>query len=285
MHTILKFFIALLLTTALTTLSHASFNGIYFGLTGGESFLYGQEKLNGVASGGLLGDTDLTLSLSIPLMVSHAMKNQAGLATVFAGYGYQRNSFYLGGEVFASLSSYHMQDSININVSQTLGLFGIPFTLGTPANINSAAKVNAFQYGLNIRPGILLTEDTLLFANLGTALIHMSYQTITRSASSLVVAPVLDINVPATLNVRKTTTRPVFRLGLGIEQRIMQKWGIRMDYIYSYYGVLRTQGAQRVSSNIPETNVAIGVNLSGQNKIKLTDNAVSIGLSYYPQGF
>lgn len=117
--------------------------------------------------------------------------------TVFGGYGWQHQRFYLAGEANANLSSAEFKSSneelIHSSFSKTV------------------YKMRR-NYGLSLLPGFVFSETLLAYGRLGY--VNGNFKTITSDTSLANVNRYLD----------------GFRWGLGLNQAISQHLAVRMEY-------------------------------------------------------
>jgi opacity protein-like surface antigen len=258
--------------TAMASSSACHFNGFYTGISAGGSFTTGEEQTS-------VDGTFTAIAVEIPFSATNDLITNSVKGALFTGYGHVWQFFYLGAEIFADLSRYQMQSSGNAGF----------FEVDTPSELvvtnfnssaNTTAQLNNIEYGIDLRPGILLTPDTLFYGRIGTAFNELSFDS-DASTTIMFFAPFFD---PETLNLAlplsASKNRAALRLGAGIEQFISQHFSIRADYIYTYYGKINLNGS--TSTNMTSTNDGPGVfTLTNDSSVKVANNSVMLGLSYY----
>ncbi len=147
--------------------------------------------------------------------------------TLFGGYGWTHNQFYLAGELNANLSSVGFQSS-NEEVIR-----------GTYSALHYRIQNS---YGLSLLPGYLWKNDTLLYARVGYANGSLK---ISSSDSSI-----------DNINQRIDG----FRYGLGFRQGITKHVSARMEYSHIDYRsesftVLTSNATTKSTTLTPKTNL------------------------------
>ena len=187
--------------------SGSAFNGAYAGvLAGYENFnlknsTTGLGVLNGFSTSGNYGASGKT-------------------GGIFAGYGKEFGKFYLGAEAEATLGNAEGKT----NISTPIGY------------IYSDAK-HKNDYGVSIRPGFLVSDNTLIYTRIGFI----------RSAFD-------DKAVNDKFNLNG------LRLGLGTEFAVSSNINARFDWVYTNYQSYSYSDAYQISkSDINSNAFRIGV--------------------------
>lgn len=186
----------------------------------------------------------------------------------YGGYSLQFDfpiaSLFAGLEFLGQYSPY-----VNRATSRNLFINGFGAQLfASNTTVRSSTKIQPWQYGIQFRPGIVLSPSTLLFGTVGV------------SAAKLECNYNIRYDNPTTgftfsRSVSKHDTRPVLRLGGGLEYNVYNKWHIRADYIHTNYHSVRLRDAGSVGT-------AAGlVSLISDSRVQFKDNAVTIGLTRY----
>lgn len=310
----------LALAISTSTAFAISFNGFYVGAAGGGSFARGTQDSEGsttkdLSIASLDGSTVLPLASTRGSLDFDAdVTKNSGIGELFAGYGRSWNMFYLSGEVFVSGSNYQMDNSIDTSFNQSI-------FLGLLSNKNSgefdtSARMSSFQYGVTFRPGILLTPNSLLFFRIGTTIAKEKYSVNSSQNSIFAINPSgLDQaigggpmgDVPTTgdsgglisgdqsaaagstlaivnnVDVSKNRTRASLQLGAGLEQYFATNWSVRMDYVYTYYGKVNVSGANAATQTLPVFGLLAVAreSIAEESSVKLSDNAVTLGIVYH----
>lgn len=265
-----------MLTMATPTFSDAygCFDGWYSGLSLGGTFRSGHGSSDTVAITSLDGGPPAADVFRSSRQFD-AQKNSA-LGAISGGYGYTWCDKYYGAlEGFLSLSQYNQTNLIETNTN-ALFTGGGGDLASISFNNTIETKLRSLEFGLDLRPGYLLFPDTLLFARIGVAYNKLFFN-----------ANILESHVNISDNsggfsvalTNKTKKCAALRLGLGLERQLYNGWSIRADYIYTYYGRMRT------TSNTRTTGVVLGnaftANASDTKKFTLSSNSAMLGLFYY----
>ena len=176
--------------------------------------------------------------------------NRYGMLGNFA-LGYNRNyrdRYYLGGEFGVNLLGARKTtlDSIIQNrttVSHDLDIAIVNSALSTATNVSEKIAVPV----LDIKPGLFLNPNTLVFARVG-----MSFNTMDLNASSSYQS---DGNVQSSGSRTSASTLSTFynattkqtiglRTGLGFEYLITDKLGLSANYIFTGYNGVQLNGSQ-----------------------------------------
>lgn len=275
---IFRFFLSIIFFTTSSANANSIFDGFYLGASVGGSLARAKENINASLNFTLLNpDGSPALTSTQPAAISTEMTQSSWLGQLLGGYGYAWGGFYLGGEVFVNAANYQMKNSVQANLSQNL--FNI-ILLNANVNAVSKTEVSPIQYGLHLRPGYLITPTTLLFALIGTSFAQVTSKVSASATASVTnnliqnLAPPI-FTFPTAINVSKRERRAALQLGGGMEQRIYDRWSIRADYIYTYYGTVTMSANQTLAFG------SGSINLSANHQVKVSDNAVTLGLMYY----
>lgn len=145
-----------------------------------------------------------------------------------------------------------------------------PTLFSANTTVMSATKIRPWQYGAQIRPGILLSPSTLLFGTIGASVAKLSCH-YDATFSNSVTGDSLNLD----LDSRKT--RCVLRAGGGLEYVLRFKWHIRADYIYTNYRAIPLNGSRSFNFGPPIGTASI----VSDSKIHFKDHAITIGLNRY----
>lgn len=149
--------------------------------------------------------------------------------TIFGGYGFVFNSFYVGPEVYFSAGRRPKADltiqAFNTFPSELLSTY-------------TMAKLNSWEEGIDGRLGWVATPGSLLFIRLGAAFNNISLNSNTTTYTDGTI-------VPETKLLYYTASKSLvgFRAGVGLEQKLTPRISVRADYVYTYYGNLSINGA------------------------------------------
>jgi outer membrane immunogenic protein len=246
---------SVVLTAAATAaLAETCFEGFYTGISLGGSFTNGHLTKGKDLSLTALGQTGTATFSS-----KHDLRKNAGVGALYLGYGSFSDYFYLGGELFADWTHRKAKGTQDYSVS----LAANPLTLTDMTNV----KLNGFEYGVDLRPGYKLTNDSLVYARVGVAFNKL------KATETLTVGSGTTASQFVPLSKKKNVA--ALRVGAGIEQGICENLVLRADYIYTYYGKVNAKN----SSNLATSN--FNSSAAARSTAKLSNNTVMLGLSYY----
>lgn len=181
-------------------LQSSAFNGFYLGAGVGRD----TSRFNLINTQAIAGTTTAT---------NVNGSGSGALGTVFAGYGQTFNRFYLGGEINANGST------LTQNTQATVVGGGL-------VNIAQAQfKINR-NFGASVLPGLLITDNTLLYARLGYTNGHLVLNGNASSSAGFSAA------------VSNSSNLNGFRAGLGIAAAISRNVDLRLDYSHINYSSL-----------------------------------------------
>ena len=156
-------FIGLLAVTS----SYASnWDHIYMGTNFGATISNYDVKFSGRGSVGATSYPTASKALSNEKVTS-------GNAQVTWGLGHTFGRFYLGGNLLLQLG---MNQDKTFTATQTSG--------ANSTTVRQQIDPNAFSFGVNFQPGIVLSPKTLLYSEVGILLQSVSIRTETRLATS-----------------------------------------------------------------------------------------------------
>jgi len=144
------------------------------------------------------------------------------------------------------------------------------------------------EYGFDIRPGFMMDTNTMLYGRIGVAMNHLN----NRMDTNLIVQntdpgflPSLFFSNLSTANNKSVF--PAFRLGVGIERAITDHLSITADYIYTYYGRVRTHGVTSTTGLFEDFGtldvlpVVTENGLQAESSGHMTTQAGMLGIKYY----
>ena len=186
------------------------------------------------------------------------------LSSLSFGYSYQWHRCYLGLEAFGLYSPHcrSLQDS---------HIFDLPAFLPRRFDVSfeTQAEIDPWQFGINFRPGFMITPSTLLFGSIGTSSASIE-------AHSKGTGTFLNPDGSVTLLSSAKARRATLRVGGGIEYALSSCWHLRADYIYTDYGSLRLQGTAQSAGTPPDI-----FRLVEDTRVHLRTHDVTIGLARY----
>ncbi len=250
---------------------NTQFNGVYMGLSAG--------GLNTAMDLESLSTYNFNQSSYSPESVTSDSYQEANdTSTVWAGrLGYGTNIYdsiaWLGLEIFGNLANREVEnDSFKIHPSL------VEVMSDTQASLNNG------EYGIDLKPGVLLGSSSLLYARIGAAF------NILRVNSEVFG----DNNpyhyhtyLPLNLNLQESKHVTGLRLGLGFEQKVSCQLSFALDYIYTTYGSISNSGSgynvYEEFNNNGRTSPHAYASLNTSNEAEnVKTNAVMLGVNYYP---
>ncbi len=223
------------------------FDGFYVGASVGESITNVTQDQRSLAD--FNNPNNFGISGPIALKTDNAFKG-----AFFVGYGQCWDSLYLGAEAFVDLSQYK-----NRNSAESLIYQGFP----RKNQINTHSTLSSLQYGIDLRPGVILTPQSMLYGRVGVAFSDLTLNTEAQFRNS----NIQGVNLP--LSEEKDVA--ALRLGAGLEQHLCPRLNLRLDYIYSYYGRISAGAAIRGPGTLT---------LESDTNIKVYNNTFMLGMSY-----
>jgi opacity protein-like surface antigen len=131
-------------------------------------------------------------------------------------------------------------------------------------------KLNPVEFGVDLRPGWLVSPDTLLYGRVGVAINRVRLQSASLGVLSIPGYPIIAGTLLAPSSSKNIAG---LRLGMGVEKHISPHLSLRADYIFTYYGKIHADQ----SFSIPSLPLAFTNNAD----VKLMNHSVMLGLSYY----
>lgn len=257
--------LALILLSATTHL-HAScyFDDLYTGLSLGEALTMG--SLSGVGNANLSFPA-VPQTNTVNVSSQNNIKRISVVGAGFVGYGFSFDPMYLGIEGFVKGANANTKLTDSANFTQN----------AAAANIVSSTRteLRTLEYGADLRPGVLILPELLLYARIGAAVNKLTMtSTLNIAGQNPGVTPAANI----ALSQSKSKKLLALRLGLGVESKINSDWGLRADYVYTYYRKMTINSS--LGANIPGPPAG-SANLSGSSTAKVFNHAIMLGLSYY----
>jgi opacity protein-like surface antigen len=155
----------------------------------------------GVYLGGDIGGNVASWTTKDRAGTNVSFNNQGIIGTVFAGYGYNVDHFYVGIEGFFNQAS-NKSGTKNINTRMTRYIS------------------QKYGYGLSLLPGIAITDGAILYARLGV--VRTNFQI--HDSSPVEITPSSNTNITGS------------QAGAGVQVAIAPSLDVRGEYVYSLYG-------------------------------------------------
>lgn len=166
---------------------------------------------------------------------SHDQNADGVNGEIFAGYGWLFNDhYYLGGEVFGSISSTQGEFDVNDVVG------------GVLLNLSNTYRMRG-SIGVAVLPGMKLSDSTLGYLRVGYVNSQFRLNTSTIPALG-------ETTFDEAVNFRKN--KGAVQLGLGVESMVTNNVSVRAEYDYNRYGTISRGAASAVACG-DETCTAI----------------------------
>lgn len=171
------------------------------------------------------------------------------------GVGYKEDDFYLGGEIVGQFFDGGF-DPIQEGLNQS----------GVMGETRTDLSLRDFEIAFDLKPGIYLFDETLLYARIGFGINRLKLENFTSSEGSA--------GVYASIFTESETSRDVypFRLGFGLEREYMEDVTLFIDYVYSRYATISTE------SEIEQSNQTL---VSVAEATGIHRQSVQLGVNYY----
>ncbi|MBS0623030.1 MAG: hypothetical protein JSS62_00225 [Verrucomicrobia bacterium] len=245
------------------------YNGLYYGGTAGGFFT--ETKQSGQFQNNL-GNTGTGFTPSqITVTPPPFLMKQFYQGSLYTGFGKQWKRFFLGSEIFAQASQnqkIQQQTPVKLDVI-------IDQSILDQSVVTTTVEIAPLQYGIDVRPGWLLSPQALLYARAGTSL-----ATITATSNTNFFG--FDQHDPPNYtyslqqNLSKRLSGCSLRLGVGLEQVISRHLRLRGDYTFTNYGFINLSG-----NKAGTTNLGAPTSINGSMLSRFNDHALSLGLCYY----
>lgn len=269
------------------------FTGFYVGLNGGANQLYGTSNSSVTANEIHVIGFDPNEVQSLNNSQHGSLNSNSLLGGINFGYGYQfcMYNLYLGAEVFLTVAQRN--DSM---YSQTSFTDVNPVDVGPAFDVinlssNTKTSLNNFEWGVDVRPGVLVNANTLVYARFGVAFNRM---TVNNSNQLSVTYPFGGLTTPLTSTLGSSQNKNVagYRLGVGVEEYICGNWAVSADYVYTNYGSVNTHRVGNVNSATvpldedfapPADTIFLSTPgaFSSSAKSTLYNQQIFLGLKYY----
>lgn len=259
------------------------FDGVYVGAGGGLLQSFSNVKNTASSTFVTAFDEGTTETLSIPQSNTN-LSEYFGSGTVYIGFGQQVNQtpLYLGAEIFGAVGSKNnsiTNNASNVNVSTTSGS---PDSKPSIANLstNITSQLRNFEYGIDLKPGLIFNNTTLVYGRFGAAFNKLSI----KSNTNLNVLDLQSGNSATPfLNLDNTKSVTGLRLGIGVEHALSCNFAITADYIYTTYGNdinVNDPTAVIIAPPTPPPTPFIN-SLTNSASTSMTTQSIMFGLKYY----
>jgi opacity protein-like surface antigen len=260
------------LSSSLFAHYNSPFDGFYVGAAAGGSWTnVNQDQVIDGIFNSLPADIDFEVNLPLQIDGPNSLKTDPSFkGALYAGYGQSWDIWYLGAEIFVDLANYKNRNGVELDLNNTVDENVVFEFQG-----DTHSKLRSFQYGVDLRPGVIVTPDTMLYGRVGVAASRLNLNTNAVFAGNDASDDILwDLMLP--LATAKNVA--ALRLGAGLEQNIGPNINFRFDYIYTYYGRASVGGATQ--QLIPAIGGNVILNLASNTSVKAYNNTVMLGLTY-----
>lgn len=198
-----------------------SFSGLYLGIHGGVRKATLQFSLRH-ESVTLPGVGNLNFKAQDAQSVS-----AGGFGGLQLGYGHVFHWFYLGVDALGTFQQIHVKGA-NLNLGTTT--LAPAFTLTT-----QTAAILDGTYGIDIRPGVVVSPAVMLYGRVGVERTRLRMQTFTDIQVSGVGTGEFFLQDPEELTG--------LRIGVGVETKLGRNVSMNLEYLYTTYDRFTLSGA------------------------------------------
>jgi opacity protein-like surface antigen len=281
----------LLLSTVAYADSNRGFDGFFTGISAGSSIMTGKihdlRTVNNVTTLHFPPAITVTSINKTDTFSTMYLRKNSVIGTLYTGYGFSCNdTFYLGAEAFIDGNEGKRVSFSSDNFSNNSQTSNVSFIAPTSSSAispwSATIKFKNWGGGIDLRPGFLLTCDTLFYGRVGFTTNKIS----TKGFFSIRINdPFFGPNYNPSVSVNHHKKHNALRLGFGLEQKIFSCLNIRVDYIYTNYRKVTAQGTSFNTITLPasasQSDRTIVTTLSDQISSRLQRQAIMLGLNYY----
>lgn len=241
----------------------------YAGLAGGGAYHSAQLERNSSNFVSSPLSPDPVSQSSLPY--SGNIDEFAAIGQLQVGVGLRYEFLYLGLEALGQLSNGDFGSA-----QGEFDLIGVPSS-GFPSSIfafDSHLQTNDVEPAIDFKPGLFLSDDTLLYGRIGAAWNEVS---LTDTAHYDLV------NHGVIFDASSTQSESVLalRLGLGVEHYLREQFTVFMDYTYTNYGDMSLTRNENLSAIIGEEFPLDFAITDNSNASDINKQAVMLGFNYY----
>ena len=271
------------------------FCGFYVGGGAGGSFSSAKER-NSIHSTSNINTPFILPNQGLPFLnttnntfdhsSAHAHRKSRMAAGLYAGYGYVWGNcsyYYMGLETFLNYSGYKTKSRNNLPFhSNSVNIF---ITTSTDATeiISNKNKLQRWEGGADLRPGVFLTPCALLYARIGVGYNRWSIHSRLNALLTQKItfnqfqAQGVSTSLASAANRNKNKKTGTLRLGMGLEQNLCENITIRADYVSTSYRSIKVKHTYPMTDGNGNT-----ATFTNTNKISsMFNNSVMLGMSYY----
>lgn len=225
----------------------------------------------GIAAGGTYKMAEMEEDLFFQIAgISNEDSNQTFDSSKFSpiaqlqfGTGMRNELFYLGVEVVAQFFDGDFDSDL-----QQIITIGQPRT--ETVSSKSQLRLRDFEVAFDLKPGIYLYEDTLLYGRVGIGINRLHLNT----SAHLTYHPVI---------AEKEISDDVypFRLGFGLEREIEEDITIFLDYVVSFYSGISGSASNTLMIDMKNTEPTAFTTSIDSEATDIMRQSIQIGLNYY----
>lgn len=214
------------------------------------------------------------------------------MGDVFVGYGRRiYKPFYFGTELGLNIfgvsevsSSHSAQADITTNIFDDSH-----FTTNEVLSTTTRVSGNVFVPFFDIKPGLLVTPNSLLFARVGVNYnqLNVRRQSSYQSSSMDTNGPVIISESSAYSGLYSSEKKQLIglRTGLGFEYLISDNLGLAANYVYAFYSSVNLQGTGTSNQAVCDLIEGCNVNNDGtyvaSGKSKISDQQALLQVIYH----
>ena len=235
------------------------------------------EDWSGISSVGLVDDfsSDGSKNIFDTSIPRRSNKDNGRLiGSIALGYQLVDCRLYLGAQI---VGTFRDKRDAKLNHSRTYleTLEADGSTLSGSAHAHTKLSINSCEFDADLKPGILICPNFLVYALAGVAVTEFKLDNFGRwTEEGSEVAP-LELVASASSHHSKTVTG--FRAGAGMEYLFNNCFGISLDYIFTDYGKIRAVSIAE-NASIPTWNLVYGIHAP---EISVTTHSLKAGLVYH----
>lgn len=238
------------------------FNGFYAGagIGGSQAHFDTQQRIE--ISPQVFG----TQIFDIILSSNPDLTDQSFAGNIDVGFSHLfKQHFYLALEADANTQSLSTSNPMTIN------------EVISPLVIAGKTQVQLTnEFAVTLNPGFVLGENTLFYGKIGPAWGDFDVKGSSSYSQNLGGL----VTLSSATHFKQQGYEDGVRLGLGVERYISPQFSLKLEYLHTDYGTIRSD-KQTFNSLSATTPVILSGFLSHSAKIDAADNAVMLGIHYH----
>jgi opacity protein-like surface antigen len=271
-----KLAVSFLSLSSFLSSAQSAFDGAYATAEFGGALAYANQSISNAFN---LNIPSLEFSSTAPYQNNSSMNRPAATGTLLLGYGYSYQRWYMGGELGVSAGYYEMSSNANTGLDRFVQT-GSLLTVSSAEATQTQVGLSPIQFSLFLRPGFLITPQSLLSVRVGTSFATASLYSNLYGVKVLSDSGVPQFLLPLQVQGKKSQHVAALQLGTGLEQAVSEHIKIRMDYLFSYYGKLRFQNSGGNFNSISELKSDFILNGVSYQSVSINTQSILLGLSY-----